>query len=231
MAAGLAAAERQLLVAGAAPAPLQVQMLPLRSRRRQQGEDCQGPGGRGSGGLDRPGNCSAFCTWAEAARPVIGKEPLAGGDLAVLVRTHREAELVRRALAKLNIASVYYSQDSVFATDEARQLHQLLAALLDLSDGAQVGNALVTDLFGLDAFALHALRRDQLRWGEMVAELAEYHQRWSRAGVMAMLHLCPAPAAGGPPACSPTSGGERKLTNFLHLAELLQAAAGRLPDG
>jgi exodeoxyribonuclease V beta subunit len=156
----------------------------------------------------------------------IGEQPLAGGDLAVLVRTHREAELVRRALAKLNIASVYYSQDSVFATDEASQLHQLLVALLDLSDGAQVGNALVTDLFGLDSFALQALHSDQFRWGEAIAELAEYHQRWSRAGVMAMLHQLlhrrqvVSRLVG-------RSGGERKLTNFLHLAELLQAAAGR----
>ncbi|MHB8788343.1 MAG: exodeoxyribonuclease V subunit beta [Desulfobulbaceae bacterium] len=222
---GLAADKGQLLVEGAVPAPLQVQMLPLslaaankpRIAKEQATEAAAAWTAREIARLLRLGRSN---------KATIGDAPLGGGDLAVLVRTHREAEQVRRALAGLNIASVYYSQDSVFATDEARQLHQLLAALLDLSDGAQVGNALVTDLFGLDSFALHGLRSDQLRWGEAIAEFAEYHQRWSRAGVMAMLHhllhrrQVVSRLVG-------QSGGERKLTNFLHLAELLQAAAGR----
>lgn len=223
--AGLAADEGQLMVEGAVPAPLQVQMLPLSLAAANKARIAKG----------RAAEEAAAWTAREIARLLllgrsgaarIGKEPLAGGDLAVLVRTHREAELVRRALSKLNIASVYYSQDSVFATDEARQLHQLLAALLNLSDGAQITNALVTDLFGLDSFALHALRTDQLRWGEVAAELAEYHQRWSRAGVMAMLHLV-LHRRQVVPRLVAQSGGERKLTNFLHLAELLQAEAGR----
>lgn len=223
--AGSSADERQLLVQGAVPAPLQVQMLPLSLAAANKARIAK----------DLAAEAAAVWTAREIARLLqlgrsgearIGEETLGGGDLAVLVRTHREAELVRRELAKLNIASVYYSQDSVFATDEARQLYQLLAALLDLSDGAQVGNALVTDLFGLDACTLHALRVDQLGWGEVAAELAEYHQRWKRAGVMAMLHLV-LHRRQVVSRLVARSGGERKLTNFLHLAELLQAAAGR----
>jgi len=223
--AGLAADERRLLVQGREPAPLQVQMLPLSLAAAKKPRIAR----------DRAEEAAAAWTAREISRLLqlgrsgeasIGKEPLGGADLAVLVRTHREAEQVRRALARLNIASVYYSQDSVFATDEAHQLYQLLAALLDLSDGAQVGNALVTDLFGFDACALHALHADQFRWSEVAAELAEYRQRWSRDGIMAMLHLVlhrrqvVSRLVG-------QSGGERKLTNFLHLAELLQEAAGR----
>lgn len=223
--AGLAADARQFLIEGSVPAPLQVQLLPLTHAAANKTRIAK----------DKAEEAAAAWTAQEIARllqlgrsggATIGDEPLGGGDLAVLVRTHREAELVRRALAKLSIASVYYSQDSVFATEEARQLYQLLAALLDLSDGALVANALVTDLFGLDARALHALRADQLRWGEAVAELAEYHQRWSRAGVMAMLHLVLHQRQVVSRLVA-QSGGERKLTNFLHLAELLQAAAGR----
>ncbi|MHB8809286.1 MAG: exodeoxyribonuclease V subunit beta [Desulfobulbaceae bacterium] len=223
--AGLGVEERQLLVEGAVVAPLQVQMLPLALAAANKPTIAK----------DRAAEAAAAWTAREIARLLllgrsggakIGKQPLTGGDLAVLVRTHREAELVRRALSQLDIASVYYSQDSVFATDEARQLHQLLAALLDLSDGARIANALVTDLFGLDSFALHALRGDQLRWGEVTAELADYHQRWNKAGVMAMLHLV-LHRRQAVTRLLAVSGGERKLTNFLHLAELLQVAAGR----
>jgi exodeoxyribonuclease V beta subunit len=223
--AGSAAAERQLRVAGAVPAPLQVQLLPPTLAAPNRARIAK----------DKGEEEAAAWTAREIARLLqlgrrgearFGEVPLTGGDLAVLVRTHHEAELVRRALAKLGIVSVYYSQDSVFATEEACQLHQLLVALLDLSDGAQVANALVTDLFGLDALALHALRTDQLRWGEAVAELAEYHQRWSRAGVMAMLLLV-LHRRQAVRRLVAQSGGERRLTNFLHLAELLQAAAGR----
>ena len=49
----------------------------------------------------------------------IGDRPVTGKDLAVLVRTHREAEMVQQELAKHKVASVYYSQDSVFSTEEA----------------------------------------------------------------------------------------------------------------
>ncbi|MHB1348890.1 MAG: exodeoxyribonuclease V subunit beta [Desulfobulbaceae bacterium] len=220
--AGIAADKARLLCEGVPLAPLRVQMLPLNLAAANKAKIAK----------EQAGEAAAYWTAREIARLLrlgrsgkvtIGERPVAGADLAVLVRTHREAELVRRALAGLEIASVYYSQDSVFATDEARQFYQLLAALLDLSDGARLSNVLVTDLFGLDALALHALRGDQLRWGEMAAELAEYQQHWSRAGVMAMLHRL-LHRRRVVPRLLALPGGERKLTNFLHLAELLQGA-------
>src|SRR5262245_5401659 len=47
---------------------------------------------------------------------------LAGGDIAVLVRSHRQGRLVGAALARHGVASVQQADDSVFASPEAEQL-------------------------------------------------------------------------------------------------------------
>ncbi|MDW7771599.1 MAG: exodeoxyribonuclease V subunit beta [Desulfobulbaceae bacterium] len=157
----------------------------------------------------------------------LGEKNLAGGDLAVLVRTHAEAGLMQQALSRLGIASVYYSQDSVFASEEAGQLYRVLFALLDLSDENSLHSALVTDLFGLSGTDLHELIHNDDGRARLLAELQEYHTCWHKSGLTAMFqkmlirrHIVQRLMA--------EQGGERKLTNFLHLVELLQDASAKL---
>ncbi|MEG3003130.1 MAG: UvrD-helicase domain-containing protein, partial [Comamonas sp.] len=65
--------------------------------------------------------------FAEDGKPL---QPMRPADIAVLVRTGKEAAAVRRALARRNVASVYLSdQDSVFASDEAQDLLLWLRAV------------------------------------------------------------------------------------------------------
>ncbi|MDH3330089.1 MAG: hypothetical protein OEM01_12720, partial [Desulfobulbaceae bacterium] len=164
-----------------------------------------------------------LCLGAEG-KATFGNRNLTGNDLAVLVRTHDEANLMQQALSRLYIASVYYSQDSVFSTDEARQLYQVLFALLDLSDERSVRTALITDLFGLHAADLYRQQQNDAERETLAAELQEYHHCWQNYGLMAMFqkmlasrHIVQRLLA--------EQAGERKLTNFLHLVELLQEAS------
>ncbi|MDH3330664.1 MAG: UvrD-helicase domain-containing protein, partial [Desulfobulbaceae bacterium] len=164
-----------------------------------------------------------LCLGAEG-KATFGNRNLTGSDLAVLVRTHDEANLMQRALSRLHIASVYYSQDSIFATEEARQLYQVLFALLDLSDERSVRTAMITDLFGLHAADLYRQQKNDAERETLAAELQEYHQCWHNYGLMAMFekmlarrHIVQRLLA--------EQAGERKLTNFLHLVELLQEAS------
>jgi exodeoxyribonuclease V beta subunit len=161
-----------------------------------------------------------------AGRAKLGERNLAAGDFAVLVRTHSEAELVRRELNSLGIASVCGSQDSVFAAKEARQLLTLMTSLSNLYDSGLLRTVLAGDLFGYTAEQLDRLRAHEEEWEEARATLSEYRDLWRKQGFLAMFQqLLSQQRAVSRLLSAPT--GERMLTNFLHLAELLQEADRR----
>ncbi|BDH44753.1 RecBCD enzyme subunit RecB [Salmonella enterica subsp. enterica serovar Choleraesuis] len=154
--------------------------------------------------------------------------PVAASDITVLVRSRQEAGLIRDALNALNIPSVYLSnRDSVFTTPEARELLWVLQAVLNPERENLVRNALATALLGLDASRLDALNQDEQAWEHIVEEFDDYRQRWLRRGVMPMLREMLSRRQVAETLLTQT-GGERRLTDVLHLCELLQEAAGQL---
>ena len=151
----------------------------------------------------------------------IDNTPITAGDIAVLVRTHNEAKLVQLALNRRGITSVYYSRESVFSTAEASQLYTTLVALLDLTDTGTICAALASDCFGCDGNTLAALRTQPDQWDGYLNRLQHYRQLWQDQGVMAMLQQLFA-TEQVVHRLSALHGGDRKLTNYLHLMELLQ---------
>ncbi|WP_370680730.1 exodeoxyribonuclease V subunit beta [Comamonas sp. GB3 AK4-5] len=150
-------------------------------------------------------------------------------DIAVLVRTGKEASAVRRALAQCQVASVYLSdQDSVFASSEARDLLYWLRAVAQHRDTLAVRAGLATELMGLSFETLAWLASDEEAFDARSEQLRELHSLWLRQGVLAMLRQTlyrfdlPARWLALP------ALGERRLTNYLHLAELLQSASAQL---
>jgi exodeoxyribonuclease V beta subunit len=151
-------------------------------------------------------------------------------DIAILVRDRREAAAVRRALVQRKAASVYLSdQDSVVESDEARDVLRWLQAVANPLDVTLARAAFATATCALPLAELAQLASDELAWEARVEQLKSLHQAWQRQGVLAMLRRfihelgLPAKLLGAP-------GGERRLTNLLHLAELLQEASREL-DG
>ena len=147
--------------------------------------------------------------------------PLTAGDIAVLVRTHNEAKLIQQALNRRGITSVYYSRESIFSTAEASQLYTVLVALLDLTDTGTICAALASDFFGCDGNTLAALRTHPNQWDKYLNRLQRYRQVWLDQGVMPMLQQLFA-SEQVVHRLSGLHGGDRKLTNYLHLMELLQ---------
>lgn len=158
---------------------------------------------------------------AGRGRACIETTPLTAGDIAVLVRTHNEAKLMQQALNRRGITSVYYSRESVFSTAEAGQLYTLLTALLDLTDTGTICAALASDCFGCDGNTLAALRTHPDQWDQYLNRLQQYTQLWQDQGVMPMLQQLFA-TEQVVHRLSALHGGDRKLTNYLHLMELLQ---------
>ncbi len=165
---------------------------------------------------------SALLWRGESARPV------QASDITILVRSRGEAAVVREALAALNIPSVYLSnRDSVFATQEARELLWLLQAVLAPGQESALRSAMATSILGLDAQVLDALNQDEVAWDALVEEFDGYRQRWLRRGVMPMIRKMMA-TRGVAESLLASPGGERRLTDVLHLSELLQEAAATL---
>lgn len=169
-------------------------------------------------------------TLAREGKALIGDKAVKAGDIAVLVRTGAEGKLVQQELARLAIASVYLSnRESVLEQVEAREILLILHACQNPSEERSLRAALATGLFDLDARALDALASDERAWESAVQEFMEYRKIWHRRGVLAMLRaLLHRRNLASSLLASPY--GERRLTNFLHLGELLQQVSSEL-DG
>jgi len=159
-----------------------------------------------------------------------GFKRLMPADIAVLVRDRREASAIRRALVQRKVASVYLSdQDSVVESQEAVDVLRWLQAVASPLDGVLARTAFATATCALPLAELARLSSDELAWEERVEQLKGLHQTWQRQGVLAMLRRF-IHELGLPAKLLAASGGERRLTNLLHLAELLQEASREL-DG
>jgi exodeoxyribonuclease V beta subunit len=158
-------------------------------------------------------------------------ERLRPSDIAVLVRTGKEAAAVRLALQRRGIASVYLSdKESVFQSDEARDLVHWLRGVAMPQDAALVRAALATGSLGLSLAELGHVASDDEAFDRNSARLLGLHQVWQQQGVLAMLRQTLYQFQLASRWLDQDLGGERRLTNFLHLAELLQNASRQL-DG
>ncbi len=113
------------------------------------------------------------------------------GDIAVLVRSHFEATMIRQALAEAGIPAVAAGKLSLFATAEARELHALLLALLHIGDDRRLRTALSTVLVGTDAAAIEQLDREVAVSHARQQDAQAWRERWNRAGTLALVgDLC-----------------------------------------
>jgi len=159
-----------------------------------------------------------------------GFQPLKPADLAILVRDRTEAAAIRLALAVRQVRSVYLSdRESVYASLEAADLLHWLNACAEPARDRLLRAALGTATLDLGYAELEILNTDELRWEAEVERFRGYRKIWRWQGVLPMLRRMMADFHV-PARLLQTADGERRLTNLLHLAELLQTASGDL-DG
>lgn len=150
----------------------------------------------------------------------IGGKPVCAGDMAVLVRSHREAAMMGEALSRRGIGSVSLSHDSVFASREARELESVLAALLSPGSESLLKAALSTEMLGLDASEMAALSDDEVRLSGWFERFEQYRNSWISNGIAyALRYLLDREEVVKRLLALPD--GERRMTNLMHLAELL----------
>ncbi|NYF37205.1 exodeoxyribonuclease V subunit beta [Stenotrophomonas sp. JAI102] len=161
---------------------------------------------------------------ARQGRALLRGAPVQPGDIAVLVRSHKEATRIQQALGGVGIPAVAAGKQSLYATPEAHDLRLLLLALLQPADEGRLRAALSTVLLGEDAEAIDALEREGDAQRSFQVRLLEWRERWQRGGPFAVIaDLCAEHAER----LLGLLDGERRLTNYLQLGELLQQAAGQ----
>ncbi|MBA2079621.1 exodeoxyribonuclease V subunit beta, partial [Rhodanobacter sp. PCA2] len=155
--------------------------------------------------------------------------PLQPGDVAILVRDKTDAAAMAGALRRRGLAHVYLSdQHSVYASEQAVDLLRWLHACARPGDDRAMRAALATPGMARSLAELASLDDDARREASD-EHFRQLHALWQRHGVLAMLHEL-LHRFDLPARLLACDGGERALTNMLHLAELLQQAATGL-DG
>ncbi len=152
----------------------------------------------------------------------LGGRALRGGDIAVLASAHADLAALQAALAEAGVPSVRISQQSVFDTEEAHDLLQVLTALIEPSERA-VRAAVATVSMGLDGATLYQRLHDEAAWEHCLADFRRWQQLLASRGAMAALSAWLIDS-GAAERLAGWRDGERRLTNLLHLFELIELA-------
>ncbi|MFK7966410.1 MAG: UvrD-helicase domain-containing protein [Burkholderiaceae bacterium] len=149
------------------------------------------------------------------------------GDIAVLVRTVAQGRQVKQALAARGVGAVEVSRDSVLVADEATDLLRVLTAIADPADDRAVRGALTTTLLGFSVDDLQNMDSTPGIWDRRFAAFLSCRQAWPRDGVQACLQDLLFGFFDRASALVALPDGERRMTNLLHLIDVLadEAAA------
>ena len=165
-------------------------------------------------------------TITDPARPwKLGQDALALQDVYVLTRTGLEGRVVGAALRAAGVPHAFFKEEGLFQTDEAREIRTLLLAVDDPGDRARRLAAWLTPFFALpleeverarDLPAAHPFVARLQTW-KALAEAREFERLFesivSLSGILRREIFF--------------AEGERDLTNYLHVFELLIEQARR----
>lgn len=140
-------------------------------------------------------------------------------NMAVIVRSHWQAEKIRNALREAGIPSVIRTDESVFETNESLDMVKILRAIENSGSSSIVRAALATETIGYSI----ALLEDEEKMQEAFYSFYRLSIIRQRDGAMPAMrnlmrdfnihtHLLS------------LKDGERRYTNFMHLSELMHRA-------
>jgi len=152
----------------------------------------------------------------------LGKRALQPGDIACLVRNRHQAARLAAELGRRGIAHVQRSRESVYASPQAHDLHQILAAVLEHGSERRLRAALGCALLGLGAAELAIMLSDEKALAQEQQRFLEFAEELRLNGAQTMLRRLLF-AYDVPARLLAREDGERALTDCLHLIELLAA--------
>ncbi|HWK30421.1 MAG TPA: UvrD-helicase domain-containing protein [Solirubrobacter sp.] len=151
---------------------------------------------------------------------VVGRQPVCPAHVAVLVRTNRNAALVREQLDAVGVPAVINGAGSVFGAPAALDWMRLLLALERPADPRRAHTAALTPFLGWSADRVAAAGDDE--WEDVHQKLHVWARVLRERGVAALLETVGA-SEGLPERVLTDTAGERRLTDLRHVGQLLHA--------
>ncbi len=148
------------------------------------------------------------------------------GNIAVLVRTNAQAQIIKDSLVLKNIPSVLYNADNIFDSHEAEEVHRILAGIGEPDNENMLRAALVTDMIGVSGEDLDISKDDSIWWNRWFSRFITYNRLWTGYGFIRMFKSFISMEKVKKRILS-YYDGERRLTNILHLSEILQKESER----
>ncbi len=144
-------------------------------------------------------------------------------DIAVLVYENRQAIKIHEVLQEYGIASVLQTGGSLFDTREADEVYRVLKAVNEPEHSGLVAGACATDLMGDRAGCFHETGQSDHHRGERRFLFRTLRKQWLTGGMIGMFRslLDKSKVRERLMGCP---DGERRITNLLHLFEVLQSA-------
>ena len=163
-----------------------------------------------------------------AGRP---PRPLRPGDFAVLMFENHELSVMKEALSRLGIPAVLTRTGNVFDSEEAKELRTVLEAVAAPLNTDRMIRALATSFCGVPLPELIALHTEagNAEFLERRQTFADLHACWTEGSFLEMFNRL-LEKFQVRSRCAALPGGERKLTDFLQLGDLLHKESCRAPS-
>lgn len=142
------------------------------------------------------------------------------GNIAILVRTHKQASSVQVELRSIGIKSVIRSKESIYASIEALDLLQILNALVNIGFDDAIRSALASQLIGYNAVAIQDLLNNDAKWNDVVQKFQKATRTWQKEGFLQAINQL-LNEFDVKLNLAKFFDAERRITNLNHLIELL----------
>jgi exodeoxyribonuclease V beta subunit len=156
-----------------------------------------------------------YCIQSKEKNPVLPK------DIAILVKSNKQAKDFQSALKEVGINAVVNSKESVFSSPQALELYSLLQAIAQPTNIVLVKQAIALNWFNLNGQQLFQTFNDQMAMDLWFSQFLKYQENWKKKGLMAMMQglLTEEKVFLN---LSNHVQAERNITNLQHCIELVQ---------
>ena len=165
----------------------------------------------------------------------IGDRPICGSDIAILCDSNEEVDAVYKRLNEFEIPCVLQASRSIFMSEEAKHFKYFMEALMSPNDPGKIKRVLVLPIFSLSAHDIEIINEKEDEWNFWANRFSLWAKLWSEQGFSYTLQSILKDEFHSPKhkdkENSPyqpikkrllrNDNGERRLTNYLHLGELL----------
>jgi len=151
-------------------------------------------------------------------------DPINAGDIAVLVRTNRQAQIIKDSLSSKRIPSVLQNTGNIFHAHEALELERILLSIAEPANERLFKTALVTEIIGYSGIELNSAEENPFGLTHRSDGFREYFRLWNRYGFIRMIRMLMVRERVRERLLV-LPDGERRLTNLLQLTEILHQAS------